>query len=132
MRIPRKKITKLVAFVAKAQRADFAEVDIAIVGSRQSAMVNRKYLNHSGATDIITFDQSEPSLPGLRCQLVICADIARKQAQLLGGGVQRELLLYVTHGLLHMAGYDDTTPKEAEKMYARQEFLLDAFLSSIS
>lgn len=129
VRVPRKKIAELVAFVARAQRANFAEVDIAVVNSRQSAAMNRKYLGHSGATDIITFDQSESALPGIRCQLVVCGDIARKQADRLGGGLQKELLLYITHGLLHMTGYDDTTPEKARKMRVRQEELLEKFLA---
>lgn len=132
VRLPRKKITELVTFIARTERAAFVEVDIAIVGSRKSASMNRKYLKHTGATDIITFDQSELALPGLRCQLVVCGDIARKEALQRGGGVQRELLLYIIHGLLHMIGYDDTTPQEAEKMYAQQEKLLAEFFKSCS
>ncbi len=128
IRVPRKKIAKLVAFVARAERAQLAEVDIAIVGSRKIAAMNLKYLNHSGVTDIITFDQSDPSQPGICCQLVICADVARKKAEQLGCGIHEELLLYVTHGLLHMTSYDDTTAEEAEKMYARQEYLIKKFL----
>ena len=129
LRTPRKKITAIVEFVAQAEAVRIDEVDIAIVASRHIATLNRQYLQHSGATDVISFDLSAPG-GGLIAQIIVCADAAVREARLRRIGPQRELMLYIVHGLLHVIGYDDTTPKAAEKMYARQEELLDAFLTS--
>jgi probable rRNA maturation factor len=130
MRVPRKRIVGLVEFVARAEGANFAELEIVVASSRQIAAINRKYLAHAGATDVITFDMSERVLPGIRSLVVVCGDIARKQAALRHTGVQRELLLYITHGLLHLLRYDDTTEEQAQKMHARQEKLLSQFYES--
>ena len=129
LRAPRKKITALVEFVASAESAQVDEVDIAIVTSRRIAALNRRYLRHAGSTDVLSFDLSVPG-GGTIAQVIVCGDVAVRQARARRIGPQRELMLYIVHGLLHVMGYDDTNPQAAEKMYARQEELLEAFLGS--
>lgn len=126
MRVPRKRLAELVAFVAARQRAPIAEVDIAVVSSRQIASLNKQYLSHPGATDVLSFDLSNPDGPILG-QIVVCGDVAVRQAPLHNCGPQRELMLYVVHGLLHLTGCNDNTPMAAARMHTREEELLDAF-----
>lgn len=127
IRVPRKRISQLVAFLAQRERANFAEVDIAVVTSREIAALNRRYLNHAGATDVLSFDLSEPGAEAITAQLVVCGQRAVSQARRYGHGPQRELLLYVVHGLLHLLGYDDTTHSAASHMGREQDKLLDDF-----
>ena len=119
----------MVEFVARAEKVQLDEIDIAAVTSRKIAALNRQYLQHAGATDVISFDLSDPG-QGLSAQIIVCAEVAVREARVRRIGPQRELMLYIVHGLLHVMGYDDTSPQLAEKMYARQEELLEAFLSS--
>jgi probable rRNA maturation factor len=129
-RVPRKKINELIAFVESAEKASFAEIDIAIVNDEQMATINQQFLNHEGTTDVITFDLSNEMLENGVCgEIVICCDAAAREADERKITTQRELLLYVTHGLLHLLDYDDTKPKPRTRMHARQEELLDAFLT---
>lgn len=129
MRLPRKKITQLVIFVAKAEGLKVDLADIAVVSARQIAAMNRQYLGHRGSTDVISFDLTEAGAKGLSCQIIVCGDVAVTQALKLSCSRQRELMLYVVHGLLHVIGYDDTTAPDAAKMHARQEQLLEKFLT---
>ncbi|MCP4377615.1 MAG: rRNA maturation RNase YbeY [bacterium] len=129
LRVPRKKISALVEFVTSAESAQLGEVDIAVVTGRRIAMLNRRYLQHVGVTDVLSFDLSAPGEP-MSVQIIVCGDLAVREARSRRGGPQRELMLYIVHGLLHVMGYDDTTTSQAEKMYARQEELLEAFLIS--
>jgi len=126
IRIPRKKIAALIALVSAAESADLDEVDIAVVTARRIAALNRRYLGRRGATDVLSFDLSQPG-GGAAIQLIVCGELAVSEALARGLGPQRELMLYVVHGLLHVLGYDDTTPQAAAKMHTRQEELLDAF-----
>jgi len=126
IRVPRKKIAALVALVSAAESADLDEVDIAIVTARRIAALNRRYLRHRGATDVLSFDLSQPG-GGIAVQLIVCGELAVREARARGLGPQRELMLYVLHGLLHVLGYDDTTPQAAEEMRTRQEELLEGF-----
>ena len=128
VRIPRGKIRRLVAFVSRHQGVRLAQVDLAFMDSRAIAEVNRQWLGHVGPTDVISFDLSDETTSGVSAQLVICGDVAARQAADRGIGVQRELMLYVVHGLLHLMGYEDLSVRGAARMRARQEELLDAFL----
>ncbi len=128
IRVPRKKITEMIAFIARSEGVPIAEVDVAVVTGSEIARLNRKYLSHAGATDVLSFDLSDGSEAGVSAQLVVCAEVAAKQAAARGIPVQRELLLYVAHGLLHLMGYDDATTRSADRMHAREEQLLDEFL----
>ncbi len=129
MRVPRKKITQLVKFVARAQGLKVNLVDIAVVSGPQIAAINLQYLKHRGSTDVISFDLSDAGSGRLSCQIIVCGSVAVTQARKLASGPQKELLLYITHGLLHVIGYDDTSGSAAAKMHARQELLLENFLS---
>ena len=129
VRVPRKRIGELVRFVARAEGVRIGEIDIAVVGSRKIASMNRRYLGHRGATDVLSFDLSDRCGDALCGQIVVCGHVAAGQALSRGVGPQRELLLYVLHGLLHMVGYDDSSARAAARMSARQEELLDAFLT---
>ena len=127
MRVPRKNIAALVKFVAAAEKAKLGLVDIAVVSKRQIAAVNRQYLGHRGPTDVISFDLSDAATPGLSCQIIVCGELAVAQAAARDIGVQAELMLYIVHGLLHVMGCDDTNPRAAARMHARQEQLLEDF-----
>lgn len=127
MRVPRKRIRELIAFVAHAEEAEIEEVDVAVVTGRKIASLNRRWLGHRGETDVITFDLAERGEPA-HAQIVVCADIAVREGERQGHGAQRELLLYVAHGLLHLLGHDDARPADARRMHARQEQLLAEFL----
>lgn len=127
LRIPRKKIAQVADFVARQEGVHLAEVDVAVVNSREIALLNRKYLNHAGDTDVLSFDLSDTPGDGIYAQIIVCGDVADRQAKLRGLTFQEELLLYVVHGLLHVMGYDDLAVRAAAKMHARQDELLSEF-----
>ena len=128
LRLPRRRLERLIRFVAASEGASLAMVDLAVVGSGEIASVNRRFLSHTGATDVISFDLSEGPGRGLCVQLVVCADLALRQGPLHGLRPQHELMLYVIHGLLHMMGYEDSTVRGGARMHARQDELLRGFL----
>ena len=130
LRVPRKRITGLIEHIASAENARIEEVDVAVVDASTIAQLNRSYLRHAGPTDVLSFDLTDAGDTGLRVQIVVCAEVAAEQAPRHGNGVQRELLLYIAHGLLHQLGYDDQEPDASVRMSERQEALLDAFLAA--
>ena len=128
LRVPRKKIIELVRYVGRREAAAIAEIDVAVVTGREIAAFNRRHLGRRGSTDVLSFDLSESLAGGIRGQIVICGEVAVRQARAHHSGPHRELMLYVVHGLLHLMEYDDGTEAEAEKMLARGEELLAEFL----
>jgi probable rRNA maturation factor len=114
-------------FVARSEKVRLADVDVAVVDRRQIAALNRRYRRRAGRTDVLSFDLSDPGQAGISAQIVVCGDVAAQRAAARGGSKQRELMLYVLHGLLHLVGYEDDTVHGAARMHARQDELLEAF-----
>jgi len=127
MRVPRKAIAELVAFVAEAEGYPVADADIAVVDRGRIAELNRRYLRHAGATDVLSFDLSQGPARGLSVQIIVCGDVAVAEAAARNTTARRELLLYVVHGLLHVMGYEDQSVRGSVAMQARQEELLKQF-----
>ena len=96
-----------------------ATLSIAVVSDKAIRQLNRRYLQHDYATDVISFllDSGAGWLEG---EIIVSADTAATQAPQFGFSPQDELLLYVIHGTLHLVGFDDTTPAARRKMQARQ------------
>lgn len=80
-------------------------------------------------TDVLAFDLGCARRQGwLDGEIVLCADIARREAARRGGALaaaRAELALYLVHGLLHLAGYDDHTPRGFQRMHQREDELLN-------
>lgn len=86
--------------------------------------INVKYLNHDYFTDIITFDYSDDLISG---DLFISIDRVRENATDNSLTFNVEFLRVVVHGVLHLLGYGDKTPKEALMMRT----LEDKYLSIV-
>ncbi|NLF32176.1 MAG: rRNA maturation RNase YbeY [Planctomycetes bacterium] len=125
--IPARRIRDLVAFVAARQRVAVGMIDIHVVGERRMAAMNRRFLGHDGPTDVLSFDLGDGPAGGLCGQIVVCSDVAIRQARRRGHAAWRELMLYITHGLLHLMGHDDHAEADARRMHRRENELLEAF-----
>ena len=86
---------------------DLANIDVVLVDRATMARVHADFLGDPAETDVITFPYGE---------IVVCPAVAREQAPRFGLEVGHEVLLYAIHGLLHLAGHDDQTEKQAREM----------------
>lgn len=102
------------------------EVRARIVDDAQMSQAHEKYAHVPGTTDVLTFDLRENADDPLDVDLLLCIDEATRQSAKLGHSVERELLLYLIHGVLHCVGYDDHTPADAQRMHAKEDALLGA------
>ncbi|MDQ2867588.1 MAG: rRNA maturation RNase YbeY [Verrucomicrobiota bacterium] len=106
------------AWRAKRPRAEIVSADeiiVTLVSDAEMAALHARYSHIAGSTDVLTFQHGE---------IVISAETAQRQAKLFGSTTTAELRLYLLHGLLHLAGYDDLRPAARAKMQALQERLL--------
>lgn len=90
-------------------------IEVALVDDETSDRVHREFMNIEGATDVITFHHGE---------IVIGADVARRQAIEYQEPLAREILRYFIHGLLHLAGHEDEIPEDRKKMEDIQESIV--------
>ncbi|MCG3180741.1 MAG: Endoribonuclease YbeY [Phycisphaerae bacterium] len=122
-RVDTRRLERIARGVMRIEKAPPAEVEIALVADAEIARINRRFLNHRGPTDVISFDLSDDGR-GLVAQIVVSVETARRQAESRGHSTFAEAALYVTHGLLHQLGYDDHADAGRRRMHARQTHLL--------
>ena len=120
IRLPR--IRSVVRRTFRHLRINNAELSIVFVTPLRMRSINAQYLKHDYVTDVITFDLDEAA------EIVICPAVAFKNARVYSHSVTTEIVLYVIHGLLHLAGYDDHTQKDRDVMRVKEKQLLDKIL----
>ncbi len=106
-----------------------AGIEVALVDDPTMARLNWRFLRHRGPTDVMTFPAGERSEDGVLGEIIISVDRAREQARRFGHPLRREVALLLVHGILHLRGYDDRTPRQAARMHARAEAILDRVLA---
>ena len=100
------------------------ELAICIVHAPEMAKINETFLQHSGSTDVITFDYSDNPSSVLHGEIFICIDDALVQAREFRTSWQSEITRYVIHGILHLLGFDDLNPAARRKMKREENRLL--------
>ena len=105
----------------KSEIASLNQIYILIVSDRRMAALHKEFCSIPGATDVLTFQHGE---------IVISADTAATQARMFHTNVTAEIQLYVLHGLLHLAGFDDATPSKRRQMHQLQRKLMTTVLRS--
>ena len=102
-----------------------AKISLAFVDNPTIHRLNKQFLEHDEPTDILTFPLSGPGAKTLEGELVIGIEVALSAAAERGHDVGIELLYYVVHGLLHLCGFDDTTPQASAEMRRRERWHLE-------
>ena len=114
-----------------------AELSILFIDPEPMAELHERWLDLPGPTDVMSFpmDELRPGTPdheppaGTLGDIVVCPQVAAKQALQAGHSAVEEMLLLTTHGILHLLGYDHAEPQEKEEMFALQRTLLLTFLA---
>jgi probable rRNA maturation factor len=102
-----------------------AEVRVRVLGDADMAAAHQRHKGLPGPTDVLTFDLSER--PGvLDIDMLLGFGPAQREAELRGHPVERELLLYLVHGLLHCLGHDDQDAAAAARMHAEEDRILES------
>ena len=129
VRIPlaRARVASIARAALRAERVRDAMVSIAFVTRSAIARLNRRYLGHMGATDVISFSFGDP----LVGDIYISPDVARRNARENAIGVREELTRLVIHGILHVVGHDHPVDARSDSpMWKRQERLVRRAVSS--
>lgn len=111
-------VTAIVRGVCRGERIVEGRFSVVIVGDRAIQKIHQSYLRRNTVTDIITFSLESDRIDA---EIYINAAEARRQARLHGVSVSNEFRRLVVHGVLHAAGYDDTTPRKRKRMFDVQE-----------
>ncbi len=102
------------------------EVAIVLTSDAHLTDLHAEFMNIAEPTDIMTFPSDEN--PG--GDIVISVEQAERQRHDDGWDLHAELRFLVTHGALHLAGWNDASDQERENMLARQREFIASFQSS--
>jgi probable rRNA maturation factor len=160
VRIDRRGLRRLARSLLTRELVASAEISVAIVDDSQMQSINRQFLNHDFATDVISFafdgddssgthaapvahtgpkgtNSHRPPLErqtegratrtvrrgfgkSISGEIVMSTETAVRAAADCNTSPEYELALYLVHGLLHLCGYDDTSPVEKRLMRRRE------------
>jgi probable rRNA maturation factor len=84
--------------------------------------INQKFLKHDTLTDIITFDYCSDVAEGhVSGEIYISIDRVRENARNFKETTANEIHRVMAHGLLHLCGFQDKTPKDQQTMRKQEE-----------
>ncbi len=116
-----------------------AQISIALVDNATIQELNRQYLGHDEATDVLSFllecqsvgqsDGSSGQWPRgtgkrLEGEVILSTEMAFNTAPEFHWTPHDEVVLYLVHGLLHLLGYDDLCRGEKQMMRSRERAIL--------
>lgn len=134
-RLPQKRLTaRWLARVAGEEGYRLGEVNYIFCSSKRLLEMNRQFLGHDYFTDVITFDYSDrrgqKSVSG---DIFIDVETVRDNARQYGAAALCEMRRVVVHGVLHLCGQKDKTPRTNRQMHRKEDkylLLLDEMLAA--
>ncbi len=122
------------AAAALGRHGNGREIAVRVVAPRESRELNRRWRGKDQPTNVLSF----PATLGIRGMasdthlplgdLVICADVVKREAARDGKPVASHWAHMVVHGALHLAGYDhETGTRERLRMERREIAVLKRF-----
>lgn len=114
-----------------------AELSVVFVDTDTMTDLHVRWMDEPGPTDVLSFPMDELTPPrddeqppeGLLGDVVICPQVAQRQAHAAGHDERLELGVLLTHGILHLLGYDHAEPDDERLMFGLQRRLLGEWQS---
>lgn len=101
-----------------------ALLSLVLVDDAQIRRLHREFLDVDRTTDVLAFGRHRNGARQFKKTLlgdvVVSLETARRAAPEYGNRWDEELLLYICHGILHLMGYRDSTPRKKSEMDRRQ------------
>ncbi|MBP6342356.1 MAG: rRNA maturation RNase YbeY [Candidatus Omnitrophica bacterium] len=115
------RIKKLVLQTFRHLRVSRAELSVVFVTPQRMKSLNARHLSHNYTTDILTFDyRLSPKTKEIQAEIIICPAVAAQNAATYDTTTSAEIELYLVHGILHLLGYDDHSPKDITRMRKKE------------
>ena len=133
-----KPIKEVVSRVLEEEKV-LPEVDvyITLTNNEEIHKINKEYRDVDRPTDVLSFPMYErDEIAGLKNDtddeiekilgdIIVSIEKVREQAEEYGHSFERELAYLVTHGMLHLLGYDHMIEEEKAVMRKREEEILE-------
>jgi len=124
--IPAPKVISLLKFAAeKLAVKKGLNVSVAFVSEKRIKELNRRYRGKNNSADVLSFRLNQ-----LEAEIIICPAKAKKQAKDAEYSLQKEILILVLHGFLHILGFDhERSLAKAREMEKVERAIIGKFKS---
>jgi probable rRNA maturation factor len=138
--VPVGDLERVAASAVSEDERDDAELTVRIGGDELLQKLNREHRGLDEPTDVLSFPATDDGFPdpesdsvdgGYLGDIAISLAAAERNAELTGTPLDRELQHLVTHGVLHLLGYDHETEDDTAAMRAREVELLGEWVHAI-
>ncbi len=121
-------LTSLAAHALETMRLDERiELSILAVDEDEMERLHIEWMDEEGPTDVLSFpiDELRPGQEFIEGKstlgdVVLCPEVAKRQAAGAGHSTEMELEILLVHGILHLMGYDHVEKDEEKEMFALQ------------
>lgn len=122
-RLPQKRMTATwLRDVAAAEGYMLGDVNYIFCSAQRLLEMNRQFLGHDYYTDIITFDYSDLKESGIVAgDIFIDVETVADNATQYGATRLEEMRRVVVHGVLHLCGQKDKTPRANAQMHRKED-----------
>jgi len=114
-------VSSVVSAVLTKEREDVAEVYIHFVDTSTICALHQQYFEDPSVTDCISFPLDAKGIPyRVLGEVFVCPKTGFDFVSQKGGDLYREITHYLIHGLLHLIGHEDLSPKGRAKMRRKE------------
>ncbi|GAB6071711.1 rRNA maturation RNase YbeY [Venenivibrio stagnispumantis] len=132
-KITKKFIKEAVFLILQNLNLDNVEISISLVDDETMRNLNREWRGKDKTTDVLSFpmeDEFGISKYRLLGDVIISLPYAEKQAKEIGYTIEEEIIRLLTHGILHLLGYDhETSEEDAKIMFDLQDKIFEKVVS---
>ena len=124
----KRKIAQWLKAVAEEEGYKLGDVTYIFCSSAVHRKMNIDFIGHDYFTDVITFDYSDLKGEGIVSgDIFIDVDTVADNARIYGATKTHEMLRIIVHGLLHLCGQKDKTPRAEKQMHRKEDYYLAKF-----
>lgn len=103
---------------------DEATLTLRVVNAVEARQLNRDFRGKDYATNVLTFVYHAPKSKALEGDIVLCAQVVAREAREQGKALTDHYAHLTVHGVLHLAGFDHESVRDAKVMEAREVAVL--------
>ena len=137
---PLEHILALAEFALEKMHIDpAADVEILLVNEVVMEAYHLDWMQESGSTDVLSqpIDGLRPGKPNEKTpaghlgMIVLCPQVASRQALVAKHSDLQETLILIAHSILHLLGYDHAEKQDEIEMFALQSEIVSEYLESV-
>jgi probable rRNA maturation factor len=137
---PLESILGLADFALNKMHIDAAaDIEILLVNEVVMEAYHLDWMQESGSTDVLSqpIDGLRPGKPSEKTpaghlgMIVLCPQVATRQAAVAGHSELQEVLILIAHSILHLLGYDHAEKEDEIEMFYMQQEIFAEYIESV-